>query len=319
MKNEKRIEVLRMRSSMDERERYFWDLTGYLVVRDVLTKDEVREANEAIDDYSKQLLREGMDNSDRGKRKVLGGKVVRTDNAYPEFLRIPEPLSTPFRKMLVHPAIVTRLREMCGKGFRLDHGPELIAHTRGVEGLRLHGSGNRHKPYVAYHHQGGDSFCGGVTVSWQFANAGPGDGGFAYVSGSHKSKFHMPDDLKYFRDHKFAVRQAEVRAGDVLFFMDGAQTHGTFPWKAAHQRRSVLYKYTSRASSRSGIAENLAPPETYWDETVTEGMTDAQKAVMWGPYSNFHEELPYLDVQENGAVESVECTDPRDIWSDNRG
>ena len=29
--------------------------------------------------------------------------------------------------------------------------------------------------------------------------------------------------------------------------------------------------------------------------------------------------LPYLDVQENGAVESVECTDPRDIWSDNRG
>ena len=304
---------------MNTKDRYFWDLTGYLVLRNVLTAGEVREANEAIEAYSEQLLREGLDNSAGGKPKVFQGKVVRTDNAYPHFLQIPEPLSTPFRRMLIHPVIVDCLTEMCGKGFRLDHGPELLAHTRGVEGLRLHGSGNRHKPYVAYHHQSQQSYCGGVTVSWQFADAKLGDGGFAYVTGSHKSNYHMPDDLKYFRDYKFAVRQAEVRAGDVIFFMDGAQTHGTFPWQAAHQRRSVLYKYTTRSSTRSGIAENLAPPETYWDVAVTDGMTDAQKAVMWGPYSNFHHELPYLDVHADGSVESVECADPGDIWSDKRG
>ena len=34
---------------MDERERYFWDLTGYLIVKDVLTPEELAVANEAID------------------------------------------------------------------------------------------------------------------------------------------------------------------------------------------------------------------------------------------------------------------------------
>ena len=34
---------------MDARERYFWDLNGYLVVRNVLTPDEVDAANVAID------------------------------------------------------------------------------------------------------------------------------------------------------------------------------------------------------------------------------------------------------------------------------
>lgn len=291
------------------------------MINQVLSKDEVKEVNEAIDEYSRQALEQdyaaarGKD----GKTHVFGGKLVRTTNAYPFFLQIPEPLSTPFRKMLVHPKIISILNEMCGKGIRLDHGPELIAHTKGVEGLRLHGSGERHKPYVAYHHQGGHSFCGGVTVSWQFARAKVRDGGFAYVSGSHKSNYRMPKDLKYFRDHKHSVRQAEVEPGDVLFFMDGAQTHGTFPWQAVHQRRSVLYKYTTRSAARSGIAENLAPPETYWENGVIEGMSDAEKAVMWGPYSNFHEELPYLKVHEDGRVEAVECIDPRDIWNDLRG
>lgn len=304
---------------MNRKERYYWDLTGFLVVRDVLSTDEVLEANDAIDAYSKQLLAQGVDEVKEGKEQVFGGRVVRTDNAYPYFLQLPESLSTPFRKMLVHPRIVAYLNEMCGSGFRLDHGPELIAHTKGVKGLRLHGAGDRHKPYVAYHHQNGQHRCGGVTVSWQFADARQGDGGFAYVSGSHKSKFRMPEALRQFEDHRFAVQQAEVRAGDVLFFMDGAQTHGTFPWQAAHQRRSVLYKYTSRTSTRAGQAEALAPPEVYWDDEVLDGMTDEQKAVMWGPYSNYHAELPYLAVGEAGEVEAVECTDPGDIWSDHRG
>tara|TARA_A100001037_G_C15147145_1_gene636865 strand:- start:782 stop:1696 length:915 start_codon:yes stop_codon:yes gene_type:complete len=304
---------------VNARDRYFWDLTGYLVLKSVLDPGEAEEANQAIDAYAEQLLAAGASDEVQGKEQVFDGQLVRTTNAYPFFLQIPEPLSTPFRKMLVHPRIVSCLNEMCGPGFRLDHGPELIAHTRGVKGLRLHGSGDRHKPYVAYHHQGKGSYCGGVTVSWQFADSGPGDGGFAYVTGSHKSNYNMPEDLRNKRDHAFAVRQAEVSAGDVLLFMDGAQTHGTIPWQARHQRRSLLFKYTSRSTTRSGIAETLAPPEIYCDRDVVDGMSEAERAVMWGPYSNYHEELPYLDVSADGQVKAVTCTDPSDIWSDRRG
>ena len=70
---------------MDARERYFWDLTGYLVVRQVLTADEVVEANEAIDGYSRQLVEAGVDQEVQGKEQVFGGVVVRTTNAYPHF------------------------------------------------------------------------------------------------------------------------------------------------------------------------------------------------------------------------------------------
>lgn len=45
---------------MDQRERYFWDLTGYLVVPGVLTAEAIDEANQAID-CIKQWVHTGED------------------------------------------------------------------------------------------------------------------------------------------------------------------------------------------------------------------------------------------------------------------
>ena len=36
---------------MDTKERYFWDLTGHLIVPQVLSPDEVKAANDAIDHF----------------------------------------------------------------------------------------------------------------------------------------------------------------------------------------------------------------------------------------------------------------------------
>ena len=304
---------------MDAKERYFWDLTGHLVVPQVLSPDEVAEANEAIDYYTREILKIQDSDDLPGRPDVHANTVVRTSNQHPYFLKMPPPYSDPFRKMLVHPQIVSRLNKMCGRGFRLDHGPELIGHVKGVDGLRLHGSGDRHKPYVAYRNQNGEMHCGGVTVSWQLSDVGKGDGGFVAVPGSHKSKYVIPEDLKYFKSDMDVLVQPAMKAGDVLFFMDGAQTHGTLPWQAEHQRRSILYKYTGRTSARQGTAEEVAPPENYWDRSHTDGMTPEQRAVMWGPYSNYHEELPVLGIDEQGTVHTEEPIDAHNIWSDRRG
>ena len=304
---------------MDAKERYFWDLTGHLVVPNVLTADEVKDANEAIDYYTQEILKGEGTEDQPGRPNIHENTVVRTSNKHPYFLEMPEPYSEPFRKMLVHPQIVKRLNEMCGMGFRLDHGPELIGHVKGVEGLRLHGSGDRHKPYVAYTNQNGQMYCGGVTVTWQLADVNEGDGGFVAVPGSHKSKYFMPEDVKYFKSDMDLMVQPAMKAGDVLFFMDGAQTHGTLPWQASHQRRSILYKYTGRTATRQGPAEEVAPPEIYWDEAIIEGMTPEALAVMWGPYANYHEELPMLGVDEGGRVQTEEPVDSHNIWSDRRG
>ena len=51
------------------------------------------------------------------------------------------PYCEPFRKLLVHPRIKPYLEEILGRGYRLDHGPGLIAMDAGCEGGLLHGGG----------------------------------------------------------------------------------------------------------------------------------------------------------------------------------
>ena len=90
-----------------------------------------------------------------------------------------------------------------------------------------------------------------------------------------------------------------MKAGDVIFFMDGAQAHGTLSWRAEHRRRSVLFKYADRTSVRTGVAREIAPPEIYWGEELVEDMTEAQRAVMHGPCSSLH--TTALTVDKDGT------------------
>ena len=283
---------------MNERERYFWDLNGFLVVENVLSAEEVAAANEAIDHYSHRIDVAPEGRGAKGSER-LGGTGRPTLEG---LLQLENPYCDPFRSMLAHPAVVMRLNEMSGPGFRLDHGPLLIVGMKGTEGLTMHGSGEPFKPYVAYHHQNGRTYCGGVTVTWQLADVYAGDGGFACVPGSHKSTFPTPEGVLSADDDMGLIVQPEMKAGDLLFFMDGALSHGTLPWRSERERRSVLFKYASRSAVRSGPAATLAAPEDYWDEEVVAGMSEEQLAVMYGPYSGHRGAVPFLKVSEGGEV-----------------
>ena len=281
---------------MDKRERYFWDLTGYLVLRDVLTADEIAAANEAIDHCADQIY-VGQPNEGAQDSQILQGTEQRVLHG---LLELDEPYCEPFRKMLVHPQIIMRLNVMCGTGFRFDHGPWVTDSVKGTEGLVMHGQGEPHRPYVAYHHQNNKMHCGGVTVTWQLSDINAGEGGFACVPGSHKSRFPMPHGVRTCDDDMGVVLQPEMKAGDVIFFMDGAQAHGTLVWRGEHHRRSVLFKYADRTSVRTGVAREIAPPEIYWGEELVEGMTEAQRAVMYGPCSSLG--TTKLTVDGDGTV-----------------
>ena len=62
----------------------------------------------------------------RCRARIENGILTRTTNSYPFLLTLPEPYCEPFRKMIALPEIVSRLNVMCGKGFRMDHGPQFI-------------------------------------------------------------------------------------------------------------------------------------------------------------------------------------------------
>lgn len=98
-----------------------------------------------------------------------------------------------------------------------------------------------------------------------------------------------------------AVLLQRLLAGDALLFSE-ATLHGTLPWTAAHQRRTVIYRFAPAGSAygRGYLAQQ--PQEALWPEAALSGMTKAQQAVMLPP---FHPRMnrPHLDA-DGAAVEA---------------
>jgi hypothetical protein len=70
----------------------------------------------------------------------------------------------------------------------------------------------------------------------------PHDGGFAVMPGSHKANFAVPSRFISFEKAGPWVLRVPVEAGDVIIFSE-ACTHGTWPWRARHERRNLLYEF----------------------------------------------------------------------------
>ena len=99
---------------MDAKERHYWDLNGHLVIRNILTSEEVGAANEALD-YLAEQCANGTDEEanflrESAQPRWLNGSFVRTRNNIPFLLMLKAPCGEPFRKMIAHPQIVSRLR-----------------------------------------------------------------------------------------------------------------------------------------------------------------------------------------------------------------
>jgi hypothetical protein len=261
---------------MTDDDKYLFDLTGYLVVREALTAEEVRRCNEAIDRHLDQL--EEYPRSLAGGSKALSGKAHRKDLG--GMLGWDRPWCEPFREMLVHPNIKPRLEWILGEGYRLDHGPGLIAMEKDDEGGVLHHGAveaSAHGFLMAYSFQNGRVLTGLTVVEYLLADEGPGDGGVAVIPGSHKANFRCPQSLKNYEKYRDNVVEVHGKAGDALIFTE-TLTHGTLPWRADHQRRVLLYKF-----SPGGQALGTGPYEVAYPDYVAE-LTDQQRDVMEAPH-----------------------------------
>jgi ectoine hydroxylase-related dioxygenase (phytanoyl-CoA dioxygenase family) len=166
--------------------------------------------------------------------------------------------------MLTHPRIVPYLNELLGKGFRVDHQPVLLTMNQGAEGFRFHGSsGPGFDPNQYYIVRNNRMHNGLTVVAYQLTDAGPGDGGFAVVPGSHKGNFAAPRSLLRYEAYQDQIRQIVCPAGGAIIFTE-AVTHGTRPWVASHQRRSILTRYTA-----GNMAYVPAPPVPEWADERT--------------------------------------------------
>ena len=104
---------------MNADEKYLFDLNGYLVIKNVLTPEEVALANEAIDKHSDQAHIRPRDQTLDGGSPELKGEQGRGELG--GMLGWEEPWCDPFRHMLAHPTLIPYLNEILGRGFRMDH------------------------------------------------------------------------------------------------------------------------------------------------------------------------------------------------------
>ena len=104
-------------------------LGGYLVVRGALSAEAVDECNAA-------LYRQWARGTRRPADLARGAAALTGDEGRFEMtgmLGWSEPEREPFRKLLVHPVVVSRLNAFCGRGFR--PRPRTLA-DRGEQGHR---------------------------------------------------------------------------------------------------------------------------------------------------------------------------------------
>ena len=260
---------------MTEREKFLFDLQGFLVVPNFLSKDELESLNQSVDACENLKGKDG--NSNTAGSEALAGTHKR--GMFSGMLSWPKPHCIPFRELIVHPKAIPYLNTMHGRGWRLDHAPFILTSDYGTEGLVIHGSTNRHFDGSQYYtYRNGQIRCGMVVLQYQLTDVEEGDGGLCVIPGSHKSNFSCPQEIrKWEQDHEI-VYNIPAKAGDMVIFNE-ATLHGTLPWQRKdRQRRSLLIQYSPKYLHFAGGYYDVTFPE--WADELTE----AQRSVLEPPY-----------------------------------
>jgi hypothetical protein len=258
---------------MNDTEKFLFDLQGFLKVPDFLNAEEVKSLNDAFDANEDKRGEDGNSNSGDGEK--LEGK---RRGIFHGMLAWEKPHSLPFRDLLAHKKLIPYLDTFFGRGWKMDHSPFMLCGGKGSEGLILHGSTARHFDGSQYYtYANGQMRCGMIVCQFQLADVNPGDGGFCCIPGSHKANFPLPKEIRQWEDHQEVVYNVSCKAGDMVIFNE-ATLHGTLPWTADHERRSLLYRYSPKYLHFAGGTYQTSQPEWVGE------LTEAQQAVLEPPY-----------------------------------
>ncbi len=240
---------------LTDRDAYFFDLHGAIVVTGALDAGAVADCNRIVDRL--QHLKVG-----EWEGWVHGHNFGARDGL--NLQQIYE-AGTPFEALLDHPSWYEKVRAFVGGENTFDYaqGPmyvdEAFANVRGLgEAIPMHSGGHNVAKRCQFEVREGRFHCSQVNVLVALADIGPGDGATMVVPGSHQSHFAHPQNNAKGWGNALSVDGLEgavevhLRAGDALIFTD-AITHGSAARVNSGQRRNTVYRYgPSWGSSRHG-------------------------------------------------------------------
>ena len=231
------------REQMSNEENYCFDVAGYLIVRDVLTREDLEACNRDID-------QEGT-----------------------------SPLPESLAKLRDHPVLAWYLNQICGEEFQLDQEPSLIGESGKDVGSPLVGGNEPRDLARGYYQQNDARFCQGVLAVWALEDVDEGDGGFVLIPASHKNYVETPKDVLTGVDDMGLTLQPALKAGDLLLCAE-TTLHGVKPWQGKGPQRLLAYGYIGR-SARQSIDANVTDKKESPPEWMAE-LTPVQRAVMQG-------------------------------------
>jgi hypothetical protein len=212
---------------LTDEEKFRFDLEGYLVIKGVLTREECQVLSDLSDEAWPRQPEDGL-----YRRTPFVSQWGR-----------------PFLDLIDHDKVLPYLIELIGGRVRIDHDYSIYM-QKGAPSMRIHGGPRLFETDHWYYYNDGVMRNGLTVATWTLTDAGPGDGGFVCIPGSHKTNYmrNLRDEVREHSERPEYVRQPELEAGDVLIFTE-ALMHGTREWTAAHERRALLFKYSPPHSS----------------------------------------------------------------------
>jgi ectoine hydroxylase-related dioxygenase (phytanoyl-CoA dioxygenase family) len=245
---------------MTEQERYLFDLQGFLVVPGALDAQDLQALNALLD---ARLTERDAAEPGRNTHRFVGLLGW----------------GAPMRALIANPRIAPYLSELLGPQFRLDHDyADVIRQGLGPIGATLHGGGEAAGDLTAWYRYHNGAMRNGLTVvAYNLRDVSPGDGGFACVPGSHKANLPLPAEWRDLQTPHPVVLPVTGPAGTAILFTE-ALTHGTLPWRAQTERRTLFFKYSPHP---------LAWAVPHYDPGQFDDLTEAQRAILEGPNARY--------------------------------
>ncbi|MEM7029644.1 MAG: phytanoyl-CoA dioxygenase family protein, partial [Chloroflexota bacterium] len=216
-----------------EDQKYFFDVTGYLVLEDLLPRDHCQQLVDAVNRIAETPLADlpkGVRHSEPSPNEVNVGDLTSADPLFADLIDLPP--------------IVDILKEIIDPQLRLEISYGRIR-RKGYGGLDLHGNGSGVDPIFSYQHFNGKIYSAHTVVAFNLTDVSEEEGGFVCIPGSHKANFPLPHDRRGFRDGKIdkaLLRSVPCKAGSAVIFTE-ALSHGAAPWHSDRERVNLFYKY----------------------------------------------------------------------------
>ncbi len=233
------------------REAYFFDLNGFLVLKNALTKSHVAEMNAILTEIASldPPLGAGEWYGGVHTHSYGGAEGINLQQIYEA--------GEPFERLIDYPGWYAKVKHFVGGEGTFDghHGPlfidENFANLREKgEAIGLHSGGYDGVIRCQYRYQNGRFHCGQINLLMALTDIGPGDGATMVVPASHKSNFVHPDVAAHSMkagevrsvDGVEGAIEVHLEAGDALLFVD-AISHGSAKRVNPGERRIVVYRY----------------------------------------------------------------------------